>query len=59
MKTPIRASSAEANDEAATDALLMLKFMAEGETDIQAERTTAQDRVFADIKARLTTADGD
>lgn len=59
MKTPIQASSAEANDEAATDALLMLKFLAQGETDIQSERTTAQNRVFADIKARLATADGD
>ena len=59
MKTPIQASLAEANEEAATDALLMLKLMAQGEADIQAERTTAKDRLFADIKARLTTADGD
>ena len=27
--------------------------MAQGEADIQAGRTTAQDRVFAEIKARL------
>ena len=37
----------------------MLMLMAQGEADFQAERTTPQDRVFADIKARLTTADGD
>ena len=41
------------------EALLMLKLMAQGEADIPAERTTAQDRVFADIRARLTTAAGD
>ena len=36
-------------------ALLMLKLMAQGEADIQAGRTTPQDKVFAEIKARLTT----
>ena len=40
------------------ESLLMLKLMAQGEADIQAERTTPQDRVFADIRARLTTAAG-
>ena len=41
------------------DALLMLKLMMQGEADIQEGRTTAQDRVFAEIKARLTArADG-
>ncbi len=37
------------------DALLMLKLMVQGEVDIQAGRTTPQDQVFAEIKARLTT----
>ena len=36
-------------------ALLMLKLMVQGEADIQAGRTTPQDQVFAEIKARLTT----
>ena len=36
-------------------ALLMLKLMVQGEADIQAGRTIPQDRVFAEIKARLTT----
>ncbi len=41
------------------NALLMLKLMVQGEADIPAGRTTPQDRVFADIKARLTaTTDG-
>ena len=35
-------------------ALFMLKLMVQGETDIQARRTTSQDRVFAEIRARLT-----
>ena len=35
-------------------ALLMLKLMVQGEADIQAGRTTPQDRVFAEIKAGLT-----
>jgi len=37
------------------NALLMLKLMVQGEADIQAGRTTPQDRVFAEIKAGLTT----
>lgn len=35
-------------------ALLMSKLMAQGEADIQAGRTTPQEKVFAEIKARLT-----
>ena len=35
-------------------ALLMLKLMVQGETEIQAGRTTPQDRVFAEIRDRLT-----
>ena len=37
------------------NAVLMLKFMVQGEADIQAGRTTPQDQVFAEIKAGLTT----
>ena len=41
------------------DALLMLKLMMRGEADIQKGRTIAQERVFAEIEARLTaSADG-
>ena len=41
------------------NALLMLKLMVQGECDIQQGRTTPQDRVFAELKARSTTsADG-
>ena len=41
------------------NALLLLKLMAQGEADIRRGRTVPQDRVFGDIKARLTTsADG-
>ena len=41
------------------DALLMLKLMAQGEADVAGGRTIPQERVFADIKARLTaTTDG-
>ena len=40
------------------EALLMLKLMAQGEADIPAERTTARERVFADMRARMTTAAG-
>ena len=41
------------------DALLMLKLMMQAEADIQEGRTIAQDRVFAESKARLTApADG-
>ena len=40
-------------------ALLMLKLMVQGEADVQQGRTTSQDRVFAELKARLaTSADG-
>ena len=35
-------------------ALLMLKLMVQGEADVTQGRTTAQDRVFADIRTRLT-----
>ena len=37
-------------------ALLMLKLMVRGEADIQEGRTTSQDRVFAEIKARWTAS---
>lgn len=40
------------------DALLMLKLMVQGETDISAGRTTSQDAVFRDIKEQLTAGDG-
>ena len=38
------------------NALLMLKLMVQGEADIARGRTTAQERVFADLGARLTAA---
>ena len=38
------------------NALIMLKLMVQGEADISAGRTTRQDRVFADLEARLTAA---
>ena len=34
----------------------MLKLMVQGEADIQAGRTASQDRVFAEVKARLATS---
>ena len=40
------------------NALLMLKLMVQGEADIQAGRTVPQSRVFAEIRARLTSTDG-
>ena len=41
------------------NALLMLKLMVQWEADVTQGRTTAQDRVFADIGTRLTaTTDG-
>lgn len=40
------------------NALLMLKLMVQGEADIQAGRMVSQDRVFAEIRARLTSTDG-
>lgn len=56
-------ASAVAQDLAAYQrqqrALLMLKLMVRGEADIQAGRTTPQDRVFAEIKVRLTASTGD
>lgn len=38
------------------NALLMLKLLVQGEADVAAGRTTSQDRVFKDIRSRLTTA---
>ena len=38
------------------DALLMLKLMVQGEADVQAGRTTPQERVFSDLEARLTSS---
>ena len=35
-------------------ALVMLKLVVQGEADIRAGRTTPQDRVFAEIRDRLT-----
>ena len=53
------AASAVVQDFAAHErlrtALLVLKLMVQGEADVSAGRTTSQERVFADIKARLTT----
>ena len=41
------------------EALLMLKLMVQGEADIPAGRTTIQEQVFADLRARLAaTTDG-
>ena len=41
------------------DALLMLKLMVQGEADVAQGRTTAQERVFADLRTRMTdTTDG-
>lgn len=36
------------------NALLMLKLIVQGEADIRAGRTTTQDRVFAEIRDRVT-----
>ena len=36
------------------NALLMLKLMVQGEADVARGRTIPQERVFADLKARLT-----
>ena len=38
------------------NALLMLKLMVQGEADAAAGRTTSQDRVFEDLRSRLTAA---
>ena len=41
------------------NALLMLKLMVQGEADVARGRTIDQERVFADLEARLTaTTDG-
>ena len=37
------------------NALLMLKLMVQGEADVAVGRTIAQEQMFADLKARLTT----
>lgn len=40
-------------------ALLMLRLMEQGQADVAKGRTIAQERVFADLKVRLTaTTDG-
>ena len=36
------------------NALLMLKLLVRGEADVAAGRTTSQDRVFEDLRSRLT-----
>lgn len=41
------------------NALLMLKLMVQGEADVQQGRTTSQNRVFAELKARLATSADD
>ena len=41
------------------NALLMLKLMVQGEADISAGRTTLQNRMFADLKARLNATTDD
>ena len=40
------------------NALLMLKLLAQGEADVTAGRTTPQDRVFEEIRSRLTRTAG-
>ena len=41
------------------NALLMLKLMVQGESDVSRGRTIPQEKVFADLEVRLTaTADG-
>jgi prevent-host-death family protein len=39
------------------DSLAMLKLMVQGESDIQAKRTTSQKRTFATVRARLERGD--
>ncbi len=39
------------------EALLMMKLMVQGEADASAGRATAQDRVFADLRKRLSRGD--
>ena len=38
------------------NALLMLKLMVQGEADVSEGRTIDQERVFADLRARVTDA---
>lgn len=57
------AASAVVQDDRAhqrlRNALLMLKLMVQGESDVSQGRTTPQEKVFADFEARLTApADG-
>lgn len=40
------------------DALLMLKLLVQGESDIRTGRTTPQDRVFVELRGRLRESDG-
>ena len=58
--TQLGAASAVVQDFQANqrlqDALIMLKLMVQGEADVAAGRTTPQDRVFADLEARLAAA---
>ena len=41
------------------NALLMLKLLVQGEADVSQGRTIAQERVFADLEARLTASTDD
>ena len=38
------------------NALLMLKLMVQGEADVATGKTTSQDRMFEDLRSRLTAA---
>ena len=38
------------------NALLLLKLLVQGEADVTAGRVTSQERVFEDVRSRLTTA---
>ena len=40
------------------EALLMMKLMVQGESDIREARTTSQAQVFAELKKHLTAKDG-
>lgn len=40
------------------EALAMMRLMAQGEADVKAGRTTPQERVFSELKKRLTRRDG-
>jgi prevent-host-death family protein len=39
------------------EALAMMKLMAQGEAHVKEGRTTAQDRMFSDLRKRLTRGD--